>query len=111
LRGLGDHRAYIALPVAPKVLFLAAHEQRVIENAQGQNATKLAKQMNTQVIQQARAFVWGSTDLRRQGQFRATILSELGGLRHVSLRGEIQNVRLAERSSLRAALSNAQMRL
>jgi hypothetical protein len=44
------------------VLFLAAHEQRVIENAQGQNATKLAKQMNTQVIQQARAFVWGSTD-------------------------------------------------
>jgi hypothetical protein len=60
--GLADRRAYIAIPVAPKVLFLAAHEQSVIDNARGENATKLARQMNTQVIQQARTFVWGSTD-------------------------------------------------
>lgn len=60
--GLSDPKSYIAVPIAPKILFIAAHEQSIIDNARGQNATKLAKQMNTRVIQQARTFVWGSTD-------------------------------------------------
>jgi hypothetical protein len=60
--GLADPKAYIAIPVAPKILFVAAHDQAVIDNFRAQNATKLAKMMNTQLIQQARTFVWGTAD-------------------------------------------------
>src|SRR3974390_3286309 len=60
--GLDDPDAYIAIAVAPKVLFVAANKQAVIDGFRAQDPTKLAKEMNTRVIRQARKFVWGAND-------------------------------------------------
>jgi hypothetical protein len=60
--GLGDPNAYIAIPVAPKILFVAAHNQALIDALRAENPTTLVREMNTRLIQQARKYVWGTTD-------------------------------------------------
>lgn len=60
--GLGDPKAYIALPVAPRMLFLAAHSERLAKSISGRNHTETVKRMNKTVVSQAREFAWGSND-------------------------------------------------
>jgi hypothetical protein len=44
------------------ILFIAANDQAAITSIRAQNPTKLVKDMNTRLIQQARTFVWGTND-------------------------------------------------
>ena len=60
--GLDDPRAYIALPVAPRVLFLAANSKELADSISKRDHTETVKQMNRTVVTQAREFVWGSND-------------------------------------------------
>jgi len=60
--GLGDPRAYIALPIAPRTLFLAAHSDQLVEHMSQLNQTKTVKQLNKTSVTQAREFVWGSNE-------------------------------------------------
>jgi hypothetical protein len=60
--GLGQPNAYISLPVAPRLLFVAAHHGGVAQAARTANPTSIVRGNNKLVIQQARKFVWGTTD-------------------------------------------------
>src|SRR5262249_31045438 len=60
--GLADPRAYIALPVAPDVLFLAAQNIALARNICEGDHTLAATQVNKTVVSQAREFVWGVDD-------------------------------------------------
>jgi hypothetical protein len=60
--GFNDRRAYIALPVAPRLLFLAAHNDELAKIISGSRHTEIVKRMNRTVVAQAREFVWGSND-------------------------------------------------
>ena len=60
--GLADSKAYISLPVSPRVLFVAAHNDNVADALRRANPTEIVRRNNQRVIEQARKFVWGSTD-------------------------------------------------
>lgn len=60
--GLGDARAYIALPISPNMLFLASNDERLAGRIASGDHTKAAKMMNKVVVTQAREFVWGVDD-------------------------------------------------
>jgi hypothetical protein len=60
--GLADSNAYISLPVSPHVLFVAAHNHDTANALRGANQTEVAGKNNRRIIEQARKFVWGSTD-------------------------------------------------
>jgi len=60
--GLGDPESYIALPVSPRLLFLAAHDAKIGDTLGRANPTQVVKNINKVVVQQARRFVWGSSD-------------------------------------------------
>jgi Protein of unknown function (DUF4238) len=60
--GLGDPKAYVTLPVAPRLLFLAAHNEGLAKAVSERNHTETVKRMNRTVVTQAREFVWGSND-------------------------------------------------
>jgi|SRR5579862_442930 len=60
--GLADRRAYIALPVSPTILFVAAHDTDFAKTVASWNKTKLVKELNKAVVCQARQFVWGTDD-------------------------------------------------
>ena len=60
--GLGDPQAYIALPIAPGLLFVAAHNENLEGELSRGNHTKIVKMMNKTVVTQAREFVLGSND-------------------------------------------------
>jgi hypothetical protein len=60
--GFDDPRAYVALPVAPRLLFFAAHNEGLAKAISGANHTETVKRMNRTVVTQAREFVWGSND-------------------------------------------------
>jgi hypothetical protein len=60
--GLNDPRAYVAFPIAPDMLFLAAHDITLAHKIFEGNHTLAAKQMNRTVVSQAREFVWGVDD-------------------------------------------------
>jgi hypothetical protein len=60
--GLGQSNAYISLPVAPRILFIAAHDGRVAQAARAANPTRIVRGNNRLVVQQARKFVWGIAD-------------------------------------------------
>lgn len=57
--GLKDRDAYIALPIGPKALFVAAHDGRCAARFRAANPTQLAKRINQEVVHQARGLVWG----------------------------------------------------
>jgi hypothetical protein len=60
--GFDDPRAYIALPVAPRLLFLATHNEELAKAISECSHTKTVKLMNKTIVAQAREFVWGSND-------------------------------------------------
>jgi hypothetical protein len=60
--GLADPKAYISLPVLPRILFIAAHNQDIATALRKAKPTDVARANNQRVIEQARKFVWGSTD-------------------------------------------------
>ena len=60
--GLSDPRAYIALPIAPDMLFLASNDAALARVIFEGDHTEAAKKMNKTVVSQAREFVWGVDD-------------------------------------------------
>jgi hypothetical protein len=60
--GLADPRAYISLPVSPRILFLAAHNHDMADVLRAAKPTEVVRKNNQRVIEQARKFVWGCTD-------------------------------------------------
>ena len=60
--GLGQPNAYIALPVSPRFLFIAAHDSGIAQTVRETNPTEIVRKNNRSIIQQARKFVWGSND-------------------------------------------------
>jgi hypothetical protein len=60
--GLGQPNAYIALPVSPRILFIAAHDPEIAKTVSQTNPTEIVRKSNQRVIEQARRFVWGTTD-------------------------------------------------
>ena len=58
--GLADQRAYIALPVSPSVLFVAAHDQHAFTRRFCRKHTEVVKKINKSVVCQARQFVWAT---------------------------------------------------
>jgi hypothetical protein len=60
--GLADPKAYIALPVSPRVLFIAAHNRAIAETIRLKNQTSVVRDHNLGVITRARRFVWGTTN-------------------------------------------------
>jgi Protein of unknown function (DUF4238) len=60
--GLADRRAYIALPIGPSKLFIAAYDDRFAKGLTDVNQTIIAQMMNKDVVTQAPQFVWGVDD-------------------------------------------------
>lgn len=60
--GLGARNAYIALPIGPKRLFVAAHDDAYEKHIASVGATRIVKDVNLAVVHQAREFVWGRDD-------------------------------------------------
>ena len=60
--GLDDPRAYIALPIGPRTLFLASNDLTLADRVSRGDHTKAVKMMNKTVVGQAREFVWGMDD-------------------------------------------------
>jgi hypothetical protein len=56
---LGDGNAYIALPIGPKMLFIAAHNDAYERHIAAADPTEIVKNVNQAVVHQARQFVWG----------------------------------------------------
>jgi Protein of unknown function (DUF4238) len=60
--GLGDPQAYIALPVSPSILFLAARDRGFASSVARWKHTDLVKLLNKAIVSQARQFVWAADD-------------------------------------------------
>lgn len=60
--GLNDRGAYIALPLAPRLLFLVAHDEGAAKAISSASHTAVVEEMNKAVVAQAREFVWASDD-------------------------------------------------
>jgi Protein of unknown function (DUF4238) len=60
--GLGDPQAYIALPVSPSILFLAARNRGFASSVARWKHTDLVKLLNKAIVSQARQFVWATDD-------------------------------------------------
>jgi hypothetical protein len=60
--GLGATNAYIALPIGPKMLFIAAHDDAYEKHVASADPTEVVKNINEAVVHQARRFVWGLDD-------------------------------------------------
>jgi len=60
--GLGSKNAYIALPIAPRMLFVAAHDNTWEKRLGDSDPTHVVKSVNAAVVSQARKFVWGVDD-------------------------------------------------
>ena len=57
--GLGHQQCYIALPVGPRHLFVAAHDDRFSRALPTADHNRIVKLMNKDVVRQARQYVWG----------------------------------------------------
>jgi hypothetical protein len=60
--GWDSPEAYVALPIAPKVLFLAAHDDRWVARIRESDHTKAVIQLNRATIRRARKYVWAIDD-------------------------------------------------
>jgi hypothetical protein len=56
--GLGNPRAYIALPISPTKVFLATRDRKMVDWVEAQSHSNLAKGLNRVVVGQACEFVW-----------------------------------------------------
>jgi len=59
---LENPKAYMALPIGPHDLFVAARDDKFLMALAARNPTLIARQMNKDVVSQARQFVWGVDD-------------------------------------------------
>jgi Protein of unknown function (DUF4238) len=57
--GLGDPKAYIALPISPHHLFVATNDGTLVPRLRAMKPTDVARMMNKTVVSQAREYVWG----------------------------------------------------
>jgi hypothetical protein len=65
--GLGNkEKAYITLPVAPRMLFVAAYDDTWARRLQAANPSEVIKVMNLGVVSRARKYVWGIDDGQRR---------------------------------------------
>lgn len=60
--GLSHPEAYIAIPVSPTMLFVAANNPKLGDAVGGDNPTKIVKLMNKTVVSKASEYVWGKDD-------------------------------------------------
>jgi hypothetical protein len=60
--GLREPKTYIALSVSPRVLFIATHDLGIAQTIRAANPNEIVRKNNKRVIEQARKFVWGTTD-------------------------------------------------
>jgi hypothetical protein len=60
--GLGSKDAYIALPIGPRMLFVAGHDDTWAKRLVSAESTKVIKSVNQAVVHQARKFVWSLDD-------------------------------------------------
>jgi hypothetical protein len=58
--GFGHRQCYIALPVGPRDLFVAAHDDRFSRALPTADYNKIVRLMNKDVVAQARQYVWGN---------------------------------------------------
>jgi hypothetical protein len=61
-KGLASPDAYIALPLGPKSLFVAVHDEAYLAPFISTDPLKVVKQVNRVVVECAREFVWGCDD-------------------------------------------------
>jgi hypothetical protein len=59
--GLANKNAYLALPISPDKIFVAAYNDR-FRHRMTASKSNVARVMNKDVVQQAREFVWGTDD-------------------------------------------------
>jgi hypothetical protein len=59
---LENPKAYMALPIGPYDLFVAARDDGFLRALAAGDPTTIARQMNMDVVSQARQFVWGVDD-------------------------------------------------
>lgn len=64
--GLSEAAAHIALPIGPKLLFVAAHDDHYAKELATADPTDIVQTINRIVVEQARKMVWGVDD----GQLR-----------------------------------------
>ena len=57
--GLGERDAYIALPIGPRMLFVAGHDGASPRRLAALDPTSIVRNVNMAVVHQARQFVWG----------------------------------------------------
>jgi hypothetical protein len=62
---LGRPDAYILLPISPTKYFIAARQRATIEALNKLDKTKVVREVNTAIVQQAREFVWGCDDSQK----------------------------------------------
>ena len=60
--GLSDPRAYIATPISPTRIFLAANDPRLASVIRNLSPTSVAKSLNKLVVAQAHEFVWSQDE-------------------------------------------------
>ncbi len=58
--GLDDAQAYIALPISPTKVFVAAYDDRFKRGLPDVNQNTIVKVMNRAVVAQGREYVWGT---------------------------------------------------
>src|SRR5207302_2510671 len=55
-------KAYISIPISPRILFVAAHNHDMADALRAAQPTEVVRKNNQRVIEQARKFVWGCTN-------------------------------------------------
>jgi hypothetical protein len=60
--GLSDPKAHMALPIGPRDLFVAAFDEQITKALPNVDPTKLAWQMNRDIVSLGRQFVWAVDD-------------------------------------------------
>ena len=64
--GLAQKGGHLALPIGPKLLFLASHDPDFLQAILQEDQVKLAKESNRNVVESASRFVYGIDDKQRR---------------------------------------------
>jgi hypothetical protein len=64
--GIGGPQKHFAMPIGPRLLFIAADDPAEVQQLAQQNHDTLAEVTNNRVVRQARKFVWGLDDTQRR---------------------------------------------
>jgi hypothetical protein len=60
--GIGNPGAHLAIPVSPKALFVATHDQIALRQLRAMSANELVRASNTRIVEQAVDWVYGFSD-------------------------------------------------